>query len=502
MSDIVREMLVSHDSYETRVAVVEDGELVELYVERAKRSVVGNIYLGKITDVLPGMQAAFVDVGLEKNAFLYVDDIRDHAGSGLGTRSISGLVTVGQKVMVQVVKDPMGTKGARVTMDISIPGRFVVFLPYATHVGVSKKINEERREYLLNIVKPHVPEGMGAIVRTAAEDADEGDLLADLDFLNRVWKRVGRQSTEGVAPETLYTEIDLAMRLVRDVFSEKFTKLTVDDKHMHEKLQSFIKRGSPGLAKRMFLYKDKHQSLFELYDLRSPINDALKRQVELPSGGHIVIDKTEALVAIDVNTGSFVGRRDLEETLLRTNLEAAKEALRQLRLRDLGGIIIIDFIDMELDASKHKLLETITELLERDRTKTKISEVNSLGLVQITRKNVTDGLFSMLTEICPHCEGQGRRLSEQTRRIAVDRSIREMIMSSRGDSFLFAINSDTYEMVTASGVNLCAAIRAETGKEVRLVGEKSLGPTQVEVLIEGGLAPVSQGLFGKRSFIR
>lgn len=496
---MVREMIISRDNYETRVGIIEDSELVEMYVERATKSVVGNIYLGKVTDVLPGMQAAFVDIGLEKNAFLYVDDIRDHTGNGITGRSISSLLSVGKKILVQVAKDPMGTKGARVTMDISIPGRFVVLMPFAHHVGVSKKIDDDRAAELAAFTRENLEEGRGAIVRTAALEAGEKELLADISFLNRVWRRVERQVTDGIVPEVVYTEIDLAMRMVRDVFNRDFSKVVIDDKDTFVKIQSFLKRSAPELARRVEWHKDKTVALFDAYGCGPQLKKALQREVDLPSGGQIVIDVTEALVAIDVNTGSYTGRRTLEDTILKTNLEAAAEALKQIRLRDLGGIIVIDFIDMELDIHKRKLEERIAEILEHDRSKTQLSAITSLGLVQIARKRTTEGLYKVLTDVCPRCEGRGRSLSFETCQISVERKIREIIASSRHSAFLFAINDETYASIMDSGINFALTIRAETGKHIRLVGERDLEPSEVSVLIEG---TNPKDAFGKKRLMR
>ena len=499
LTEMAREMVISRDNYETRVGIVEDSELVEMYIERSTKSVVGNIYLGKVTDVLPGMQAAFVDIGLEKNAFLYVDDVRDHTGKGLSGRSISSMLSVGKKILVQVAKDPMGTKGARVTMEISIPGRFVVLMPFAHHVGVSKKIEDKRAEELSKFTREHLEDGRGAIVRTAAIDAGEKELLADISFLNRVWRRVLRQVADGIVPEVVYTEIDLAMRMVRDVFNRDFSKLVIDDKDTFEKVVSFLKRSAPELAKKVVWHKEKTISLFDSYDFSVQLKKALAREVDLPSGGQIVIDVTEALVAIDVNTGSFTGRKTLEDTILRTNLEAASEALKQIRLRDLGGIIVIDFIDMEEDIHKRKLEEHIAQLLERDRSKTQLSQITSLGLVQIARKRTTEGLYKVLTDVCPRCSGRGRSLSFETCQIEVERKIREIMASSRHQAFLFAINDETYTSIMDSGVNFALTIRAETGKHIRLVGERNLEPTEVNVLIEGTHPKDS---FGKKRLMR
>ena len=485
MAVVDREMLISHDTNETRVAMLEDRELVELYIERPKRSVVGNVYLGKVSDVLPGMQAAFVDIGLEKNAFLYVDEVIAPEGlEGLPRRDIQSLLKPGQQVMVQVTKDPMGTKGARVTTEITLPGRFLVLMPFSEFVGVSKKVPDAERDRLHSIISRHVPAKCGVIVRTVAQGASESDLEADLEFLLRLWRRVNHQSTEALAPEVIYTEMDLALRLVRDVFAEDFRRLVIDDKSTFDKVVQFMKRTSPELLRKVQHYKDR-VSLFETYDLQPAIDSALRRTVALPSGGYLIIDKTEALTAVDVNTGKFVGKKSLEETTLRTNLEAAEETVRQLRLRDIGGMIVIDFIDMEDAAHKRMLLERLSAALERDRTRTRMSDVSRLGLVEITRKNVTDGLYGVLTEPCQCCGGEGRVVSGTTRRIAVERRMREILKSGKSNAYLFGLNPQTYELVTAPGLNVAASLRAETGRQVSIVADEEAGPTEVRVLIEG-----------------
>ena len=494
MAETDREMLISHDSNETRVALLEDRELVELYIERPKRSVVGNVYLGKVSDVLPGMQAAFVDIGLEKNAFLYVDEVVAPEGlEDVPRQTIQTLLKPGQQVMVQVVKDAMGTKGARVTTDISLPGRFLVLMPFSDFVGVSKKLPEEERDRLHDIVSRHAPQGVGVIARTAAQGASERDLTSDLEFLSRLWKRVNHQSTEALAPEVIYTEMDLALRLVRDVFCEDFRRLIIDDRATFEKVTSFLKKTSPQLVRSVQLYRDRI-ALFDAYDLQPAIDSALRRTVALPSGGYLTIDKTEALTAIDVNTGRFVGKKNLEETILKTNLEAADETVRQLRLRDIGGIIIVDFIDMEESASKSALTARLARVLDRDRTKTRLSEISRLGLVEITRKNVTEGLYGVLTEACPTCGGEGRVVSRTTRRIAVERRMREILRNGKSNAYLFGLNPQTYELVTAPGLNTAASLRAETGKQVSIVADQDAGATEVRILIEGRTGLLRRGL--------
>lgn len=492
VAEPAREMLISHDTNETRVALLEDGVLVELYIERPRRSVVGNVYLGRIADVLPGMQAAFVDIGLEKNAFLYVDEVVNPEGmEDLPKREIQSLLKPGQQIMVQVLKDPMGTKGARVTTEVTLPGRFLVLMPFSEFIGVSRKLPEDERDRLHDIIAPLVPAHSGVIVRTAAQSVSDRDLSGDMDFLLRLWNRVQHQATEALAPEVIYMEMDLALKLVRDVFSDSFRQMVVDDRATYDKVVSFLKRTSPHLAKRVHLYREK-TPLFDERNVQPTIDSALKRSVNLPSGGYITIDKTEALTAVDVNTGRFVGKKSLEETIFRTNLEAADETVRQLRLRDIGGMIVIDFIDMQEAAHRTALLERLSAALERDRTKTRMSDVSRLGLVEITRKNVTDGLYGVLTEPCPTCEGEGRVISRTTRRISVERRMREILRMGKSNAYLFGLNPQTYELVMAPGANTAATLRAETGKQVSIVPDEQTGATEVTVLIEG-----RTGMFGR-----
>jgi ribonuclease G len=483
--DVVKEMLISHDSNETRVAVVEDRELAEYYIERTRRSVVGNAYLAKVRDVLPGMQAAFVDIGLEKNAFLYVDEIVALEGlEGVPRRDIRDLLRPGQQVLVQVLKDPMGTKGARVTTDITLPGRFLVLMPFSEFVGVSRKLPEDERDRLHAIVEALAPGNVGLIARTAAAGASRKDLESDLEFLLRLWARVQHQAYDGLAPEVVYTEMDLALRFVRDVFADDFRRLVVDDRGVYDKVVSFLKKTSPNMVKRVSLHRER-VALLDFYGLQPQIESATQRVVTLPSGGYIAIDPTEALCAIDVNTGRFVGRRDLADTVLKTNLEAAVEVVRQLRLRDIGGIIVIDFIDMEDQFHRAEVFRRFNKELERDRTRTRVFDISKLGLVEMTRKNVTDGLAGVLMEPCPACHGQGAVLSAATRRITVERRMREILESGRAPAYLFGLHPDTYALVTAPGQNTAAALRTATGKQVAVVPEAACELTEVRVLIEG-----------------
>jgi ribonuclease G len=494
MADTVREMLISHDPSETRVAVLEDGKLVEYYIERAKRSVVGNVYLGRVKDVLPGMQAAFVDIGLEKNAFLYVDEVVSAEGvEDVPRRDIRSILKPGQQIMVQVLKDPMGTKGARVTTDVTLPGRFLVLMPFSEFIGISRKLSDAERERLHDIVSPHAPAGAGLIVRTAATGASEKDLLADLDFLQRLWKRVQHQALEALPPEVIYTEMDLALRFVRDVFGEDFRRLLIDDRAVHEKVTSFLRKTSPELVRQVHLFRER-VPLFDYFNLNDQIVGLLDRVVRLSSGGYIAIDQTEALTAIDVNTGKYTGRKSLEDTILRTNLEAADEVVRQLRLRDIGGIIVIDFIDMEDQFHRAEVFARLNAALDRDRTKTRVMEISRLGLVEMTRKNVTDGLTDVLTDTCPACHGQGRVMSDATRRILAERRMREVLRAGKSAAYLFGLHPETYAIVNAPGQNVVASLRTETRKQVAIVADPDCGPGEVRTLIEGKAGAIEGAL--------
>jgi ribonuclease G len=395
--------------------------------------------------------------------------------------------------MVQVLKDPMGTKGARVTTDVTLPGRFLVLMPFSDFVGISRKLSEAERERLHGIVAPHTPKGAGLIVRTAAAGASEKDLLADLEFLQRLWKRVQHQALEALPPEVIYTEMDLALRFVRDVFGEDFKRLLVDDKSVFDKVVSFLKKTSPNLTRQVQLFRER-VPLFDYFALNEQVASVLDRSVRLPSGGYIAIDQTEALTAIDVNTGKFTGRKSLEDTILKTNLEAAEEVVRQLRLRDIGGIIVIDFIDMEDQFHRAEVFAKLNTAMERDRTKTRVMEISKLGLVEMTRKNVTDGLTEVLTDACPTCHGQGRVLSEATRRIMAERRMREVLRSGKSAAYLFGLHPETYSIVNAPGQNVVASLRAETKKQVAIVADPDCGPGEVRILIEGRAGTIERAL--------
>lgn len=407
-----REILVQVAENETKVAVLEEGQLAEIYVERGQnRRLVGNIYKGVIKNVLPGMQAAFVDIGLEKNAFLYVQDVLVN----IETRqpNIRDLVKEGQEIVVQIVKEPVGTKGARITTKITLPGRYLVLMPLVDYVGISRRIEDEvERERLKEIAEQLKPEKAGLIVRTVAEGALKEVFSQDLQILLKMWERIVLRIKNTSGPVLLHQDLELVQRVLRDVFSEDVQKLSINSRVIMEKVIDYLDVFDAGLKNRVFL--SDTGKLFEKHVIEQEIIQALKRKVWLKSGGYIVIDQTEALTAIDVNTGKFIGATDLADTVFRTNCEAAREIVRQLRLRNIGGIIIIDFIDMDTEGHRQKVLTVLEEELKKDKVKTHILGITSLGFVEMTRKKIRPSLSGSLEKKCPYCEGKGRILSEQT----------------------------------------------------------------------------------------
>lgn len=430
------ELVINVTSKETRVALLEHGTLVELYIEReADRSLVGNIYKGRVAKILPGMQACFVDIGLPKAAFLYVSDIRTYGGGyeeflreeeidyrgedapdvlAKTPRGIEDLLIEGQEVMVQVAKDPIGSKGARVTTHISIPGRNLVLLPDMEHVGVSRRIhNEEERLRLRELVRRLRPKDCGFIVRTASEGAQEEELKAEMLFLIQVWERICRNGEGGPVPRLLYTDLDVTLRAVRDLLVGEVDRLVIDSPKEYERTLSFLDMYLPQYRDRVHLYEDE-EPIFDAHHIEMEIARAMERKIWLKSGGYILIEETEALTSIDVNSGRYVGQQNLEETILKINLEAAKEIAYQLRLRNIGGIIIIDFIDMARESSREHVFQALKDALKRDRSRTNILKISELGLVQMTRKRVKEGISRQLCEPCPYCEGQGWMKSTTT----------------------------------------------------------------------------------------
>lgn len=407
-----KEMLVHVGKERTQVAILENGALVEHYVSRkGHKSIAGNIYYGRVQNVLPGMEAAFVDIGTSKNGVLYVGDVQwDEAELEdlAGKPKIEEVLSKGDPVMVQVTKDPMGTKGPRLTTQITLPGRFVVLVPESDVQGISRRLPDSERERLRRIAKQVKPEGFGIIIRTAALGAKDEHVAAEIQRLAQTWYSIYEKAMQSKPPCTLYEEPGIIIRVFRETFGPDFERVIVDDEESYQEILAALELYAPDFKDKVELYsKDEPLPLFEKYHIIEQLHKALSRRVWLPSGGHIVIDRTEALTVIDVNTGKNVGKSNLEETVFQNNLEAAEEISRQLRLRDIGGIVIIDFIDMEMRKNREQVLQTFRECLARDRTRTQVFEISELGLLEMTRKNVSEGLLEAFSRRCDRCEGRG-----------------------------------------------------------------------------------------------
>jgi ribonuclease G len=439
------ELIVNVSSRETRIAILEGGKLMEYRVERDER-VVGSIFKGIVQNVLPGMEAAFVDIGLERNAYLSIADIIPDEGmndnspasvrrSELRRRKIKDLLKPGQQVMVQVTKGPRGTKGSRVTTRIALPGRCVVAMPETGSVGVSRKIDDRReRERLKKIGEKICPEGFGLIMRTECEGKTEADLRGDVLYLQHVWEEVTRQAKRQKAPACVHRDQTLLFRTVRDVFGETISKMIIDDPDEYEKVNLIAKAVAPNMVDKITLY-DKEEPVFDFYGIEKELERIMQHHVPLKSGGYLVIDEMEALTAIDVNTGKHVGSTGLSDTILQTNREAADEILRQLRLRDMGGIIVCDFIDMESADARKSILDHFENGLGKDRARTRVGKISSLGLVELTRKRTGESVTQEITEICPMCMGVGRIPSKETVSLWIERDMRRR-MADAGNAFL------------------------------------------------------------------
>ena len=408
-----RQMLVRTHGSQTQIVILEGPVLVEHYVTRPDRaSMVGNIYLGKARNVLPGMEAAFLDFGAAKNGVLYAGDVAYDRSQNRTVPRIEESLAEGDDVLVQVVKDPMGAKGARLTGAVSLPGRYLVLVPNSDSQGISRRLPEDERNRLRSIIDDVKPDGFGVIVRTAAMHASAEEIAADISRLEKLWGEISAKAENASAPATIYEEPDLLIRVIREHFTGDFRRLLIEGKEAHDGVVEYLRSTTPDLVSKVQLYEDE-LGLFERYHVDDQLRKALERRVFLPSGGHLVVDRTEALTVIDVNTGKFVGTSSLEETVLQNNLEAAEEIGRQLRLRDIGGIIVIDFIDMEKEKNQQAVLRRLRETLAKDKTRTQVFEVSHLGLVEMTRKNVSAGLLEHFSEPCPHCEGRGVLLNEE-----------------------------------------------------------------------------------------
>jgi len=479
---VTTRILVSVDRFETRVAITEGDRVSECHIERrGRRSVVGHVWKGRVENVLAGMEAAFVDVGIEKAGFLHVDEIVA-MGVPKSKRMIANLLKKSDEILVQAIKDPMGTKGSRLSMQLSLAGRFLVFVPYGEGVGVSKRLDDEERDRLRKICKALDIAGGGLIVRTQAAGASARDLQRDLLALQRLWQALLARAEQVKAPSLLYSEADRSLKVIRDLFGEHIDEVLVDDEVQYQRILDFLRRTSPDLAERIHYYSDP-TPLMERYGVDRALRSTLERRVDLKSGGYLVIDDTEAMTVIDVNSGRHVGRgkTTLEETITQTNLEAAEEVVRQLRLRDIGGMIIIDFIDMN-DARNRKAVRQALEVaLERDRAKAYVVDISPLGLVEMTRQNISDGPREIMTVECPTCDGVGVVLGHETHAVHADREIRRQLAGRDEKAFAVSVNPAIAELVAGDDDAGIADIEAETGKRVRLEPDGSLGLHELRV---------------------
>jgi ribonuclease G len=507
-----KEMIVSSNGHETMVAILEDDLVAEVFVERERhRGVVGNVYKGRVSKVLPGMQCAFIDIGLERDGFLYVSDVvdtmeeferlegdeeaADAAGSKGGGRrgerapqqKIEDLIKEGQEIVVQVAKEPLGTKGARLTSQATLAGRFLVFMPTVDHVGVSRKIeSREERNRLRGIVRQfreqHGFTG-GVIIRTAAGGRPEADIVNDLQYFHDIWTEVRRKHETLRAPAVIYREQSLVSKLLRDLLAEDFSAIRIDNPQEHKNVLELIQRIMPTLASRVKLYT-KDYPIFEEYGVQAEIDKALKSKVWLKSGGSIVINQTEALVAIDVNTGRYVGKRTgrLEDTIVKTNLEAVKEIVRQIRLRDLGGIIVLDLIDMEERKNRQKVFQAVEAELSKDRSPSKVVQVSDFGLVIITRKRVKQSLERLLTEPCPYCSGTGVIKSSSTICYEILSEVKKIGAELNGHGVVLRVNPEIARALKEEERAVLADLKQALGKEIQLRPDTHLHHEQFDVM--------------------
>ncbi len=497
-------ILVSADRGETRVAVLESKtkggkpSVAELYIERrSRRSIVGNIYKGKVDNVLPGMEAAFVDIGLERNGFLHVDEIvlpngeqAPRRGRGSGPR-INELIKPGQEILVQVVKDPLKSKGARLSMNVSIAGRYLVYAPQGSGVGVSRRLSDSERDRLRKMVDRTYKGPGGMIVRTAAHGARKADFVREIGYLQRLHEVLERRTEQTKAPGLVFQEADLPVRVLRDVFLSDFETAIIDSPKQFERVTGFFQRTAPELVEKVELYKGR-KPLLEKWGIDKEIESTLVRRVDMPSGGYLIIDYAEALTVIDVNSGSFTGRGKggLEETITRVNTEAADEVVRQLRLRDIGGIIVIDFIDMARARNRDKVLKTLRKALDADKSKSYVVEVSPLGLVEMTRQNITDGVREILTAPCPTCHGEGVVLSAETVALEGLPKLRDLA-AREAEAFLLRVNPKVAAELIDPDSGL-AELEAETGKQFHFEGGDALAIDTFELVEAGSRAEIEE----------
>jgi len=490
-----RKLIINVIEHETRVALLEDGTITELFIEhRDDADIAGNIYKGRVQRVLPGMQAAFVDVALDQAAFIYVTDVigedpsefehlfRDPSaaaedGESMEIASVAGeereqklhiedILSEGQEIMVQVAKSPIGTKGPRVTSHISLPGRFLVLMPTSNHIGISRRIEDEaERSRLKELMTALREDHLGYIVRTAAEGVQKEKLLSEMEFLKNLWETIQAKYRESSAPSLLHQELAVSLRAVRDLLTHEAAELVVDDRRTYMSILSFLDTFMPSLRDSVELYADP-EPIFDAYNLEGDISRALKKKVWLKSGGYIVIEHTEALVAIDVNTGRYVGKHNLEETILKTNLEAVKEIAYQIRLRDIGGIIIIDFIDMEKKSNQEKVFNALKDAVKKDRSKTHILPMSEMGLIQMTRKRVRKSLNRLLCDPCFYCDGEGQLMSGRSICHGIYREALKNIQDMMGNRLTIRVNPDIAELLHGEENHIITSLERRSGKQI------------------------------------
>lgn len=492
-------IIINCDNRQTRVAVLEDGKPVEIYLERPMHQrVVGNIYKGVVSNVLPGMQAAFVDIGLERNAFLYVDDALlpdENNGRHHHKKAIEQLLRPGEELMVQVIKEPFGSKGARLTRQITFPGRHLVLMPTAEYAGVSRRIEEpEERERLRQIASELRPAGMGLIVRTVAEKQDMEAFQQDLNFLVSLWERIRARYDRQSAPSLVYQDLDLVYRIIRDLFSEQIKELLVDKRYEYEKILETLDILGPALKGRVKHYNGE-LPIFDVHGVEAEIEKALSRTVWLNCGGYLVFDYTEALTVIDVNTGKYIGKTNLADTVLKTNKEAAAEIIRQVRLRDIGGIIIIDFIDMESEEHRRQVLEVLTEKAKEDRTKSHILGLTALGLVEITRKKARQGLDAVLQQTCFYCGGRGKVLTADVVSTRTERQLKDFLAGLDAEAVLVEAHQSVAGLLIGPGGSCLHKLEEETGKAIFIRGSETIHVEKYRILATGALLDVQAAAF-------
>jgi ribonuclease G len=505
---MAKEMVFNCTDHETRIAVLENGLLANIYIERtAESGIVGNIYIGKVVRVLPGIQAAFVDIGLDRTAFLYVADIRpdfsdleylmtgeeDNGEEDVAdferklarkeyTYHIEDLITEGQEILVQVSKEPIGSKGARLTTNISLPGRNLVFMPTVNHVGISRRIqDEEERKKLREVIEKLRPEKQGFIARTVSEGKGEEELRADVDYLTRLWDTIQSKKDKVGVPGLVHREIGIALRAIRDIYTNDVSRIIVDSRKEYQQITEFMETFMPKANYYLELY-DKKEPIFDFFGVELDISRALNKKVWLKSGGYIIIETTEALSAIDVNTGKYVGKRNLEETILNTNLEAVKELSYQIRLRNIGGIIIIDFIDMENEAHREKVFNALKEEMEKDKCKTNILKISELGLIEMTRQRNGKNIDRILCDTCPYCEGKGLIKSLKTICYDIFREVeREGIQSLAGTICILA-NPEIADLLLEDEKNTIEKLEEKMKKKIVIKVDKNFHQENYEII--------------------